>query len=167
MKKFVLLITLLVAVVFIIPTYAVKPPQPADQVEIINAPENPVPVTTDDQLDVNVTNASPIPVTIPDAGSQKTIVSAYILPSGSLRIVPADKIFILTDIVVDYGFNGGQNFFIKEDTIAKFHMTFGGDPPYTGSFHFVSGIPFAPGSNVNIESSAGAHFMVTGYEIDF
>ena len=178
MKRNMLLVVLMAFAVFAIPSHAGKPTPQTGQVEVVNSPENPVPVTTADQIDVNViteptvprdvnvTNSSPIPVILTDGIGQKNIISGYVdsITGGGVITVPGDKQLILADIVIYFG---GENTRIKvnEDGNIKLNMAYfyeqGG---YTRSLHFNSGIPFASGSNVNIEGNG--RVTISGYLIE-
>jgi hypothetical protein len=73
--------------------------------------------------DVNITNTLPIPVTITNGAGERTVVSVFIRVStpdftGTLLTVPADKHFILTDILLWYESTAAQ-FSLLEGTIKK------------------------------------------------
>jgi hypothetical protein len=178
MKKFIPLIALLVIAISVMPIYAEAP---IKQVEIVNLPENPVPVTTDDQLDVNITNVSPIPVSIIDGSASKVPVSVYVqvqtnIADYNLMTVPDGKIFVLTDIIGSTDSSiGGVRFFFKEDTTTKLHITWlgwgGARYKKIDSINFRSGIPFSPESTVAISlvTIATPHLVnitITGYLLD-
>ena len=173
MKKFKLVPILIVALLLPISgiagdkdVYVINTPLDVNvsntpMVEVVNT--EPMPTV------VNNTSSNPIPVTL-DAGSQKTIVSAWSGGgSGSLSIrnVPSDKIFTLTDIVVDFEDSMPKWISIKENSAIKIRLHFTGDPPYHRFFHFVSGIPFAPESEVIRDSNGASSITITGYDINF
>ena len=144
MKRFVFPIVLLSIAVFVLPAYADPLPK---QVEVVNGPDNPVPVTMD-QATVTVGNDSsnPVPVEMTEATVTisndesnpvsvamtdecgQLVTSAYIdiiganYTPGPVIIVPTDSIFVLTDIVI--GHNGGDSAVINisENQTTKFEM---------------------------------------------
>ena len=81
MKKYAPLIALLVIAIFVMPTYAGKPIPPPDQVEVINPPESPIPVTTNDQIDVNVVSEPGTPrdvnITNPDSFRSQSLMELF------------------------------------------------------------------------------------------
>ena len=145
--------------IFIMPAFAGKPT--TNQTEIINTLDNPVPITTEDQIEVFVVNES----------AKKSVISEYMeLVTANLAylimIVPTDKEFILTDIVS--GNTNAGMFTVWENGDIKIRAELvGTNNPY--SIHLTSGIPFSPGSNVYINayfSGSPLYLTITGYLLD-
>ncbi|MBA7496704.1 hypothetical protein ES702_07313 [subsurface metagenome] len=189
MKK--ILTTAVMVLIFIVPAFAGKPGP--NQTEIINTSDNPVPITTNDQIevivvdeptttrDVNIVNPDPIPVSITDESAKKTVISEYreLVSTGTdyiIMAVPTDKKFILTDIIAKsskyYPDNFNVYLSVKEGSVMKIRSLFvETDEP--GVFNLTSGIPFSPGADVvfNAEFSgsgvgSGVYLTITGYLSD-
>lgn len=80
MKRFILPIVLLAIAVFVMPTYADPPPK---EVEVVNAPDNAVPVEGDVQVtntvdaNANITNTAgnPVPVTVTNPSVSNAVIN--------------------------------------------------------------------------------------------
>jgi len=68
MKRIALLTILLASVVFLVPTYAEKPATGPEQVEVVNGPENSVPIQGAVEVTNTDENAVPVTVTNPSTG---------------------------------------------------------------------------------------------------
>jgi hypothetical protein len=190
MRRITLLTILLTSVVFLVPTYAGKPQPSPNQVEVVNTIDNPVPVTMD-QATVTVVNDSsnplpvdlgnaqvtigndqsnPVPVSVVD-GCTKTIVSGQygFTPSVAsvtfIDDVPADSVFIVTDLIVSW--NGGSVFRVDllEDSSTKFSIQVLLAEGQYHPFSFNSGVSFASSSDVIISNPSGwnGNVFISGY----
>ena len=189
MKKFSILITAAMVLIFIMPAFAGKPTPETNQTEIINTSENPVPITTNDQIEVIIAN--PNPVSITDESAKKSVISKYmeVLDTRTnyiIMTVPTDKEFILTDIVATPIAGGAAkefDFSVKEHInappweVTKIHLKSGyinltsGIFVTSGYINLTSGIPFSPGVDVVIFSEmfsgfGGLYITITGYLLD-
>lgn len=162
-------------------------------VTVVNDDSKSVPVHSTQPTDVNVvsepteardvviTNTEPIPVTMDQPvivyeGCKKEIVSYHVEnvdDSTTLTVVPPDKQFILTDIVLSEPTNIALRH--KFDISGKIVLNAFRDHGYTTtySWHFQSGIPFTPGSSViynpmimGAQPIRETNVFISGYLID-
>ena len=164
MKKISILITAAMVLIFIMPAFAGKPTPETNQTEIINTSENPVPITTNDQIEV---------IVVDEPATARTVISANIevYDAGDyiLMTVPPDKKFILTDIVAGIKEPSRPRFFVKEDSVWKILVTFDSFDGSSHSINLTSGIPFSPGANLVISNTVNEGYVyitITGYLLD-
>ena len=142
MKRFILLTILLASVVFLVPTYAGKPTPGPQQVEVVNAPENSVPIqgavevtnTNENAVPVTVTNPSTGDATIKGIGQQNftvaspTVGTKYDLVriSGpgsfvSASLVTAGHPSVVGDVDIELVIDGNIIFSDRLQTLAQIY----------------------------------------------
>jgi len=150
MKKTILIAALSILVLTVISTQAGKSAPESNQVEVINAPDNPVPVQITKQRKVISSYSEQV---IPASETDVTV---------TVMTVPAGKVVVITDA----SYVAPRGFHLYEDSTLK--LPAGLFPQFTS---FISGIPFASGTNINfvargpIDVASKVMIFISGYEI--